>query len=161
MPVTIFGQSQTARPCVIAPDGDPLYGPNSDLNVSPPDILSLPFCLIQHTTCATFQPINMASPGSLSNGPSPSGSRIGRPPQWTVSRSRKLARLYLFSTLSIEKIIKVLEEDGFSPKYGNGTKKKTANWELLTSSGKTQHRRPFTRCWTMIHVTFGPSLDSR
>ena len=49
-------------------------------------------------------------------GPSPSGSRIGRPPQWTVSRSRKLARLYLYSTLSIERIIKVLEDDGFKPR---------------------------------------------
>lgn len=69
-----------------------------------------------------------STPGSMELGSSPasnttaptaaSGSRIGRPPQWTVSRSRKLARLYLFSTLSIEKIIKVLEEDGFSPRCG-------------------------------------------
>ncbi|KAL2149719.1 hypothetical protein VTH82DRAFT_8371 [Thermothelomyces myriococcoides] len=51
-----------------------------------------------------------------------SGSRIGRPPQWTVSRSRKLARLYLYSTLSIEKIIKVLEDDGFSPRKNSAQK---------------------------------------
>jgi hypothetical protein len=51
-----------------------------------------------------------------STGPS-SGSRIGRPPQWTISRSRKLARLYLYSTLSIEKILRVLEEDGFNPRW--------------------------------------------
>jgi hypothetical protein len=61
----------------------------------------------------------MASPpASTNSGPTPSGSRIGRPPQWTVSRSRKLARLYLYSTLSIEKIIKVLEDDGFNPRCG-------------------------------------------
>ena len=56
---------------------------------------------------------------SATTGPTPSGSRIGRPPQWTVSRSRKLARLYLYSTLSIDKIIKVLEDDGFSPRCGH------------------------------------------
>lgn len=61
--------------------------------------------------------IRMASsPASAAAGPTSSGSRIGRPPQWTISRSRKLARLYLYSTLSIERIIKVLEDDGFSPR---------------------------------------------
>jgi hypothetical protein len=59
----------------------------------------------------------MASPTSLTAKPSPNGSgRIGRPPQWTVSRSRKLARLYVYTTLSIEKIIKVLEDDVFHPR---------------------------------------------
>lgn len=57
-----------------------------------------------------------SSPASVTHGPSPSGSRIGRPPQWTVSRSRKLARLYLYTTLSIEKIIKVLEDETFKPR---------------------------------------------
>ncbi len=62
--------------------------------------------------------IEMASsPSSATTAPAPSGSRIGRPPQWTVSRSRKLARLYLYSTLSIDRIIKVLEDEGFSPRY--------------------------------------------
>ncbi|KAH6622722.1 hypothetical protein F5144DRAFT_656286 [Chaetomium tenue] len=65
----------------------------------------------------------MASPpASTTTGPTPSGSRIGRPPQWTVSRSRKLARLYLYSTLSIEKIIKVLEDDGFNPRKNSAQK---------------------------------------
>ena len=59
------------------------------------------------------------SPASAATVPTPSGSRIGRPPQWTVSRSRKLARLYLYSTLSIDRIIKVLEDDGFCPRYGS------------------------------------------
>ncbi|KAK4142036.1 uncharacterized protein C8A04DRAFT_13625 [Dichotomopilus funicola] len=64
-----------------------------------------------------------SSPASNTTAPTAaSGSRIGRPPQWTVSRSRKLARLYLFSTLSIEKIIKVLEEDGFSPRKNSAQK---------------------------------------
>ncbi|KAG7294429.1 hypothetical protein NEMBOFW57_004501 [Staphylotrichum longicolle] len=60
-----------------------------------------------------------SSPASTATGPAPSGSRIGRPPQWTISRSRKLARLYLYSTLSIDKIIKVLEDDGFNPSHGS------------------------------------------
>ena len=59
-----------------------------------------------------------SSPASAATVPTPSGSRIGRPPQWTVSRSRKLARLYLYSTLSIDRIIKVLEDDGFCPRCG-------------------------------------------
>ncbi|KAK4135711.1 hypothetical protein BT67DRAFT_448663 [Trichocladium antarcticum] len=63
-----------------------------------------------------------SSPTSTATGPSPSGSRIGRPPQWTVSRSRKLARLYLYSTLSIEKIINVLEDDGFKPRKNSAQK---------------------------------------
>lgn len=62
--------------------------------------------------------IKMASPpASVAAGPAVSGTRIGRPPQWTISRSRKLARLYLYSTLSIERIIRVLENDGFNPRY--------------------------------------------
>ena len=42
--------------------------------------------------------------------------RIGRPPQWTGTRSRKLARLYMFTTLSVDKILKVLEDDVFKPR---------------------------------------------
>ncbi|KAK4162978.1 hypothetical protein QBC43DRAFT_301476 [Cladorrhinum sp. PSN259] len=62
------------------------------------------------------------SPGSIAAGPSREGSRIGRPPQWTVSRSRKLARLYLYTTLSIEKIIRVLEDDVFKPRKNSAQK---------------------------------------
>ncbi|KAK3315420.1 hypothetical protein B0H66DRAFT_628507, partial [Apodospora peruviana] len=58
------------------------------------------------------------SPTSATARISPGGSRIGRPPQWTISRSRKLARLYVYTTLSIEKIIKVLENDVFKPRQG-------------------------------------------
>lgn len=43
--------------------------------------------------------------------------RIGRPPQWTGTRSRKLARLYMYTTLSVDKILKVLEDDVFKPRY--------------------------------------------
>ena len=43
--------------------------------------------------------------------------RIGRPPQWTSTRSRKLVRLYMYSTLSVDKILKVLEDDVFKPRY--------------------------------------------
>ncbi|KAK4222920.1 hypothetical protein QBC38DRAFT_512695 [Podospora fimiseda] len=68
---------------------------------------------------------NMASspsPGSINAGTCREGSRIGRPPQWTVSRSRKLARLYLYTTLSIEKIIRVLEDDVFKPRKNSAQK---------------------------------------
>lgn len=64
--------------------------------------------------------INFASsPASATAEPISPGPTIGRPRQWTASRSRKLARLYLYSMLSIEKIIKVLENDSFRPRYGN------------------------------------------
>ncbi|KAK4172464.1 hypothetical protein QBC36DRAFT_362696 [Triangularia setosa] len=62
------------------------------------------------------------SPGSVTTAPSREGSRIGRPPQWTVSRSRKLARLYLYTTLSIERIIRVLEDDVFKPRKNSAQK---------------------------------------
>ncbi|KAK0747427.1 hypothetical protein B0T21DRAFT_446329 [Apiosordaria backusii] len=62
------------------------------------------------------------SPGSVTAAPSREGSRIGRPPQWTVSRSRKLARLYLYTTLSIERIIRVLEDDVFKPRKNSAQK---------------------------------------
>ncbi|KAL1837266.1 hypothetical protein VTJ49DRAFT_4072 [Mycothermus thermophilus] len=63
-----------------------------------------------------------SSPASTTAGPTSSGPRIGRPPQWTVSRSRKLARLYLYSTLPIDKIIKVLADHGFSPRKNSAQK---------------------------------------
>ncbi|KAK0613969.1 hypothetical protein B0T14DRAFT_591992 [Immersiella caudata] len=64
----------------------------------------------------------MDSPTSAAAKDSPGGSRIGRPPQWTVSRSRKLARLYVYTTLSIEKIIKALEDDIFRPRKNSAQK---------------------------------------
>lgn len=42
------------------------------------------------------------------NSPNGPGARIGRPPQWTESRSRRLARLYMYTTLPVEKIIKTI-----------------------------------------------------
>lgn len=48
------------------------------------------------------------------------GARIGRPPQWTESKSRKLARLYLYTTLPVEKIIKAVFPDE-SVKYDLGS----------------------------------------
>ncbi|KAK3990467.1 hypothetical protein QBC44DRAFT_264735 [Cladorrhinum sp. PSN332] len=81
--------------------GTPLESPSKPY---PPDMASSP------------------SPGSTTAGPSREGSRIGRPPQWTVSRSRKLARLYLYTTLSIEKIIRVLEDDVFKPRKNSAQK---------------------------------------
>lgn len=60
-----------------------------------------------------------SSPASTTAEPISPAPMIGRPRQWTASRSRKLARLYLYSMLSIEKIIKVLENDSFRPRFGN------------------------------------------
>ncbi|KAK7696679.1 hypothetical protein SLS64_014318 [Diaporthe eres] len=52
---------------------------------------------------------DVATPDSVAaNSPNGGGARIGRPPQWTESRSRKLARLYMYTTLPMEKIIKAL-----------------------------------------------------
>ncbi|EFX06358.1 ankyrin repeat containing protein [Grosmannia clavigera kw1407] len=48
--------------------------------------------------------------------------RIGRPPQWTSTRSRKLARLYMYTTLSVDKILKVLEDDVFKPRKNSAQK---------------------------------------
>ncbi|KAK3491269.1 uncharacterized protein B0T23DRAFT_180503 [Neurospora hispaniola] len=64
----------------------------------------------------------MSSLGNSSSKASPRGTRIGRPPQWTVSRSRKLARLYVYTTLSIGRIIKVLEDDLFAPRKNSAQK---------------------------------------
>ncbi|KAM7213886.1 hypothetical protein V8F06_010705 [Rhypophila decipiens] len=64
----------------------------------------------------------MSSPTLTASKASPGASRIGRPPQWTISRSRKLARLYVYTTLSIEKIIKVLEDDVFKPRKNSAQK---------------------------------------
>ena len=48
----------------------------------------------------------VATPDSVdANRPNGGGARIGRPPQWTESRSRKLARLYTYTTLPMEKVI--------------------------------------------------------
>ncbi|KAK3493558.1 hypothetical protein B0T13DRAFT_496847 [Neurospora crassa] len=57
----------------------------------------------------------MPSLKNSSSNASPGGTRIGRPPQWTLSRSRKLTRLYVYTTLSIGRIIKVLGDDLFAP----------------------------------------------
>lgn len=35
-------------------------------------------------------------------------TRVGRPPQWTDAKARKLARLYVYTTLPVEKIIKAV-----------------------------------------------------
>ncbi|KAK0667865.1 hypothetical protein QBC41DRAFT_278074 [Cercophora samala] len=72
--------------------------------------------------CAFDSMASSPSPGSATTAPSREGSRIGRPPQWTVSRSRKLARLYLYTTLSIERIIRVLEDDVFKPRKNSAQK---------------------------------------
>ncbi|KAK1751209.1 hypothetical protein QBC47DRAFT_435104 [Echria macrotheca] len=64
----------------------------------------------------------MASPPTAAAKGSPGGSRIGRPPQWTVSRSRKLARLYVYTTLTIERILRVLEDDLFRPRKNSAQK---------------------------------------
>ncbi|PSS00512.1 hypothetical protein BD289DRAFT_479408 [Coniella lustricola] len=52
-------------------------------------------------------PVDPVSPTNAGNG----GARIGRPPQWTESKSRKLARLYVYTTLPLEKIIKAVFPD--------------------------------------------------
>lgn len=60
--------------------------------------------------------------GSSSNKTGNVPGRIGRPPQWTSTRSRKLARLYMYTTLSVDKILKVLEDDVFKPRKNSAQK---------------------------------------
>ncbi|KAK3934230.1 hypothetical protein QBC46DRAFT_454343 [Diplogelasinospora grovesii] len=84
-----------------------------------------PELLLSGTSTSIGSPasaLHMSSPTGGAAKASPGGSRIGRPPQWTVSRSRKLARLYVYTTLSIEKIIKVLEDDVFKPRKNSAQK---------------------------------------
>ena len=83
---------------------------------------SVPFHFRHFPDNAVSNPsaINLASSAASATAkPISSAPTIGRPRQWTASRSRKLARLYLYSMLSIEKIIKVLENDSFRPRCGN------------------------------------------
>lgn len=86
------------------------------------------------------------SPPDAGNG----GARIGRPPQWTDSRSRKLARLYVYTTLPVEKIIKaIFPDDNDKVKYeptGAPSIWPSIRSELIMVVGRTRRRRPCTRC---------------
>ncbi|GAP85703.1 putative ankyrin repeat protein [Rosellinia necatrix] len=52
---------------------------------------------------------------SASPTASASTNRGGRPKDWTETRTRRLIRLYLFTTLPFAKILELLEEDEFKP----------------------------------------------
>ncbi|KAK5637310.1 hypothetical protein RRF57_013022 [Xylaria bambusicola] len=52
---------------------------------------------------------------SASPTASASTNRGGRPKDWTEPRTRRLIRLYLFTTLPLNKILELLEEDEFKP----------------------------------------------
>ncbi|KAI0192649.1 hypothetical protein EV127DRAFT_36934 [Xylaria flabelliformis] len=52
---------------------------------------------------------------SASPTASASTNRGGRPKDWTETRTRRLIRLYLFTTLPFPKILELLEEDEFKP----------------------------------------------
>ncbi|KAI8955189.1 hypothetical protein F4801DRAFT_378092 [Xylaria longipes] len=52
---------------------------------------------------------------SASPTASASTNRGGRPKDWTEPRTRRLIRLYLFTTLPFSKILELLEEDEFKP----------------------------------------------
>lgn len=54
---------------------------------------------------------------SASPTASASTNRGGRPKDWTEPRTRRLIRLYLFTTLPFPKILELLEEDEFKPGY--------------------------------------------
>ncbi|GAB1312874.1 KN motif and ankyrin repeat domain-containing protein 3 [Madurella fahalii] len=120
MPADIMTRLRPGQPGIVYLDA--LYGGHVD------EYHRVSFSLHPHQPCGAdavskARPFEMASsPAAASQGPWPSGSRIGRPPQWTISRSRKLARLYLYTTLSIEKIIKVLEDESFKPRKNSAQK---------------------------------------
>lgn len=46
-----------------------------------------------------------------------SNNRGGRPKDWTEERARKLIRLYVYTDLSVQKIIKALADHTWAPKY--------------------------------------------
>lgn len=58
----------------------------------------------QHPSIA----INIPPHGAGHSGAGNGGAKIGRPPQWTESKSRKLARLYVYTVLPVDKIIKAV-----------------------------------------------------
>ncbi|CAN8103291.1 unnamed protein product [Discula destructiva] len=67
------------------------------------------------------------------------GARIGRPPQWTDSKARKLARLYVYTTLPLEKIIKAVFPD-------DSVKKNSAQKTMHKMFGQDpRHLRPANR----------------
>lgn len=101
---------------------------------------------------------DVATPDSVAAASSPNGggARIGRPPQWTESRSRKLARLYMYTTLPMEKIIKALfpnDDVKYAPPQSCCLHLTCAVCRTDDSSGKTRPRRPSTR-WSAM--TLGP-----
>jgi hypothetical protein len=44
-------------------------------------------------------------------------NRGGRPKEWTDPRTRRLTRLYCYTTLKVDEILKVLEDEVWSPGY--------------------------------------------
>lgn len=46
-----------------------------------------------------------------------SNNRGGRPKDWNDQRQRRLLRLYVFTTLPVQKILSVLEERAWKPGY--------------------------------------------
>jgi hypothetical protein len=73
-------------------------------------------CTVFETAFVSLCPSTMASPYPPPKDSPGGAARIGRPPQWTSSRSRKLARLYMYTNLTVDKILKVLEDDVFKPR---------------------------------------------
>lgn len=158
MPADIMTRLRPGQPGIVYLDA--LYGGHVD------EYQRLSFSLHPRQPCGAdvvsrASPFEMASsPASASQGLWPSGSRIGRPPQWTISRSRKLARLYLYTTLSIEKIIKVLEDETFKPRYGrhpdwNPVRQRCERLSGLL--GRIRRKRQSTRCLTTILGIYAPS----
>lgn len=55
---------------------------------------------------------------ATSNATNRSGTnRGGRPREWTPPRARRLTRLYCYTSLKVDEILKVLEDDIWSPGY--------------------------------------------
>ncbi|KAF9769913.1 hypothetical protein IL306_012593 [Fusarium sp. DS 682] len=75
-------------------------------------------------------PFNLQVPGPISSA-SPSGSNnttTGRPPLWTPSSRRKVSRLYLYTTLPLEKIMAVVHaKSPDTPAPGKDSGHKTLN----------------------------------
>ncbi|KAJ6785919.1 hypothetical protein PWT90_01293 [Aphanocladium album] len=85
-------------------------------------------------------PLDFAIPTEFSRSPSAhgTGTNTGRPEKWTVSHKRQLARLYVYTTLPIEKIIDVVHHHSAGEPPGQDSASKNLN-KLLDKEPRWLH----------------------
>ncbi|KAJ3473523.1 hypothetical protein NLG97_g10261 [Lecanicillium saksenae] len=85
-------------------------------------------------------PPDFSLPVDFSRSPSAhgAGTNTGRPAKWTVSHKRQLARLYVYTTLPINKIIDVVHHKSPRPAPGTDSASKNLN-QLLDKEPRWLH----------------------